>query len=120
MKQLKKFLRTICAKYHVNTRKVCFPIGCAVTMLSIYENITIFLCIFSKINEIVMRMIDTKFPIWCQPTTKTTWKCKTDSFGPVCQLWSVTSKNMRDSKPQRCVEQHKSLKVTQNAINRDN
>ena len=26
---------------------------------------------------------------------------------------------MRDSKPQRCVQHHKSLKVTQNAINRD-
>ena len=25
---------------------------------------------------------------------------------------------MRDSKPQRCVQHHKSLKVTQNAINR--
>ena len=26
---------------------------------------------------------------------------------------------MRDSKPQRCVQQHKSLKVTQKATNRD-
>ena len=26
---------------------------------------------------------------------------------------------MRDSKPQRCVQQHKSLQVTQNATNRD-
>ena len=26
---------------------------------------------------------------------------------------------MRDSKPQRCVQQHKSLKVTQNPTNRD-
>ena len=26
---------------------------------------------------------------------------------------------MRDSKPQRCVQHHKSLEVTQNAINRD-
>ena len=26
---------------------------------------------------------------------------------------------MRDSKPQRCVQQHKSLKVTRNATNRD-
>ena len=26
---------------------------------------------------------------------------------------------MRDSKPQRCVQHHKLLKVTQNAINRD-
>ena len=26
---------------------------------------------------------------------------------------------MRDSKPQRCVQQHKSLKETQNATNRD-
>ena len=41
------------------------------------------------------------------------------SFGPVCQLSSITFKCMRDSKPQRCVQHHKSLKVTQNAINRD-
>ena len=26
---------------------------------------------------------------------------------------------MRDSKPQRCIQQHKSLKVTRNATNRD-
>ena len=26
---------------------------------------------------------------------------------------------MRDSKPQRCVQHHKSLKVSQNALNRD-
>ena len=41
-----------------------------------------------------------------------------ESFGPVCQLWSVTHKCMRDSKPQRYVLQHKSLKVTQIATNR--
>ena len=41
-----------------------------------------------------------------------------ESFGPVCQLWSVTHKYMRDSKPQRFVQQHKSLKVTQIATNR--
>ena len=42
-----------------------------------------------------------------------------NSFGLVCQLRSVTLKCMRDSKPQPCFEQHKSLKVTQNATNRD-
>ena len=46
-------------------------------------------------------------------------KCNTDSFGPVCQLWSVTLKCMRDSKPQCRVQQHKSLKVTPNATKRD-
>ena len=40
-------------------------------------------------------------------------------FGPVCQLWSVTLNCRRDSKPQRCVQQHKWLKVTRNAVNRD-
>ena len=40
-------------------------------------------------------------------------------FGPVCQLWFVTSKCLRDRKPQRCVQQHKLLKVTRNATNRD-
>ena len=37
---------------------------------------------------------------------KTALKCNSDSFGPVSQLWSVTLKCMRDSKPQRCVQQH--------------
>ena len=46
----------------------------------------------------------------CQQTTKTTSKCNTDSFGPVCQFWSVTLNRTRDSKLQRCVQQHKSLK----------
>ena len=50
---------------------------------------------------------------------KTTSNCNTNSFGPVCQLWSITFKCMRDSTPQRCVQHHKPLKVTQNAINRD-
>ena len=50
---------------------------------------------------------------------KTTSKCNTDSFGPVCQVWFVTLKCMRNSMPQRCVQQHKSLKVTRNATNRD-
>ena len=51
-------------------------------------------------------MTCTNFPIWRQQTTKTTSKCNTDSFGPVCQLWFVTLKCMRDSKPQRCIQQH--------------
>ena len=39
-------------------------------------------------------------------TIKTALKCNAKSFGPVSQLWSVTHKCMRDSKPQRCVQQH--------------
>ena len=50
---------------------------------------------------------------------KTTSKCNTDSFGPVCQLWSVNPNCMRDSKPQCCVQQQKSLKVNRNATNRN-
>ena len=46
-------------------------------------------------------------------------KCNTDSIGPVLQLWSVTLKCMRGSMPQRCVQQHKSLKVTRIATLRD-
>ena len=45
--------------------------------------------------------------------------CNTDSFGPVGQLWSVNLNCMRDSKPQRCVRQHKSLKIPRNAPNWD-
>ena len=35
----------------------------------------------------------------------------------MCQLWSVTLKCMRDSKPQRYVQQLKTLKGTRNARN---
>ena len=48
-----------------------------------------------------------------------TSKCNAVLFAPVCQIWSVTLKSTRDGKPQRCVQQHKSLKVTRNATNRD-
>ena len=61
----------------------------------------------------------TSFQIWCQQTIKTTSMCNTDSFGPVFQLWSVTLKCMPDSKPQHDVQQHKFLKMTWNATNRD-
>ena len=50
---------------------------------------------------------------------KTTWKCNADLFGPDYQLWSFNLKCMRDSKPQRCAQQHNTLKVTQNATNED-
>ena len=71
----------------------------------------------SKDCETVQRMTYTNFPIWCQLTTKTTWKCNADSFGPVRQLWCVTLKCMHESKAQRWVQCHKSLKVTQSATN---
>ena len=52
------------------------------------------------------------FPIGCQLITKTSWKCNTDLFGPVCQHWSATFKCMRDSEPQRCIQEHKPLNPT--------
>ena len=73
----------------------------------------------SKTNEIVQFTTCTNFLIWCQQTTITISKCNANSFGPVCQLWSVNMKFMRDSKPHGCVQQHKSLKVTHNAANKD-
>ena len=77
------------------------------------------MCNLSKISDTAQRATSTNFPVSSQQTTKTTSNCNTNSFGPVCQLWSITFKCMRDSKPQRCVQHHKPLKVTQNAINRD-
>ena len=69
----------------------------------------------------VLPTISSKFPVntrrVCFPIESFV-QCNTESFGPVCQLWSVTHKCMRDSKPQRFVLQHKSLKVTQIATNR--
>ena len=78
-----------------------------------------FLCILSKINETVKKETYTNLLIWCQQNTKAIWKCNTESFGPVWQLFFVTLKCMRDSKPQCCVQQHKSLKVTRHGTNRD-
>ena len=40
---------------------------------------------------------------------KTISKNNTDLFKPVCQLWTVILNCMRDSKPQRDVQQHKLL-----------
>ena len=50
---------------------------------------------------------------------KNNFKYHKDSFGPVCQIWSVNLTCMRDSKPQCCVQQHKSLKITRNPTNRN-
>ena len=92
--------------------KICFNV------LNIRKYNELF-CNLSKINKTVLKTICTNFPIWCQKTTQTTSKRITDSFGPVCQLWSLTHKCMRDSKPQCCVQQHKSLKVLRNETNPD-
>ena len=75
-------------------------------------------CNFRNYKETVQRTTCTNLPILCQQTKKTTLKCNADSFGPVCQLWFLTLKCMRDSKPQRSVQQHKSRKVTRIATNR--
>ena len=62
---------------------------------------------FEQIYESVQKMTQTNCRICCQLTTKTTWKCNTDSCRPVSQFWSVTLNCMRDSKPQRYVQQPK-------------
>ena len=84
-----------------------------------YTNLDEVLCNLSKISETAQRATSTNFPVSSQQTTKTTSNCNTNSFGPVRQLSFITFKCMRDSKPQRCVQHHKSWEVTQNAINRD-
>ena len=50
---------------------------------------------------------------------KNNFKANTVSFGPVIKLWSVNFTCMRDSKPQRCLQQHNSLKMNRNATNRN-
>ena len=72
---------------------------------------------WSQNNQKVMKITFTKFPILCQQTTKTALKCNTDLFGPLCQFWFVNLECLRDSKPQPCVQHHKSLKMTLNATN---
>ena len=115
----KQMFSTIRSKYHVSTRKsmVSFWKSCFKAP-NVRKNDEL-LCNLSKYNKTVWRTTCTNFPIWCQQTTKTNSKCNTDSFGPVCQLWTVTIKHMRDSKPQRCVQHDKSLKVTRNVTKRD-
>ena len=92
--------------------KICFN----VINLPTYVD---FLCNLSKINETLLQTTCINFPLWCQQITKTISKCNKDSFGPVCQLWSVNYNFMRDSKPQCCFQQHKSLKVTRIPTNRN-
>ena len=72
-----------------------------------------------KISENVQFTTCTNFLFWSQQITKTISKYNTDSFGPICQLWFVTLERMRNSKPQRCIQPHKSLKVPRNATNWD-
>ena len=118
MKHPNKVLPTIFSKYYVNTRRVCFPIESFVSMASIYEFMTKFCVVWAKLMKLFSEQPLLTSPIWYEQYTKTSSKCNTESFGPVCQLWSVTHECMRDSKPQRFVLQHKSLKVTQIATNR--
>ena len=106
-------------KISYNARKVCFPIGRFVSMSSIQRTCNNFLCNLSKIMKLYKKTSCANLPIRCQQTTKTASKCNTDSFLPVRQFWSVTLKCKRDSKPQSCVQQHKSLKVTRNTTNPD-
>ena len=67
------------------------------------------LSISSKFSESVQITTCTNFLIWCQLTTKTISRNNTDSFKPVCQLWTVILNCIPDSKPQRDVQQHKLL-----------
>ena len=41
-----------------------------------------FVCILSKINETVQKVTYTNVPVWCQLTTKTTFKCRFN-LGPI-------------------------------------
>ena len=116
MKHSNKFLPTIWWKYHTKTCKVSLSTGMFVSMYSHNELDQVFR-ILCKISETVQKMTNTNSPIWCQLITKTTWKCNTVSFGPVCQLWFATFKGKSDSKPQSCIQQHKPSKVTRNATN---
>ena len=50
------------------------------------------------------RVLTSQFDV--SKTTKTALKCNAVSFGAISQLWSATLKCMRNSKSQRCVQQH--------------
>ena len=78
-----------------------------------------FLCNLAKLMKLQIErpVLTSQFDV--SKTIKSALKCNADSFGPVSQLWFATLKCMHDSKPQSCVQQHISLKVTQHATNRD-
>ena len=113
MKRHNKLLPMIFSKCHTNTHKVFFPNGSFASMSLIDELMTNF---WSKIFETV-----DKRPVLTSQlmstNCKTTSKCNTDSFGPVCTLLSVKLNCMHDSKLQRCVQEHKPLKVPRHATN---
>ena len=96
------------------TRKLCFPIGRFVSMSSIYELKTKIFLIRMQLMKLYKERPELTSQFDVSKMQKTTFKCNTGSFGPVCQLWSINLKCMRDSK-----QQHKLLKVTRNTTNRD-
>ena len=65
-----------------------------------------FLCNLAKLMKLQKQrpVLTSQFDV--SKTIKSALKGNVDSFGPVSQLWSVTHRCMRDSKPQRCVQQH--------------
>ena len=66
-----------------------------------------FLCNLAKLMKLQKErpLLTSQFDV--SKTIKSALKCNADSFGPVCQLWSVTLKCMRDNKPQNCDQQQK-------------
>ena len=94
------------------TRKLCFPIGRFVSMSSIYELKTKIFLIRMQLMKLYKEQpeLTSQFDV---SKVKNNLQV-TGSFGPVCQLWSIKLKCMRDSK-----QQHKLLKVTRNTTNRD-
>ena len=94
------------------TRKLCFPIGRFVSMSSIYELKTKIFLIRMQLMKLYKEQpeLTSQFDV---SKVKNNLQL-TGSFGPVCQLWSIKLKCMRDSK-----QQHKLLKVTRNTTNRD-
>ena len=74
-------------------------------MSSIYE-LMVFLCNLAKLMKLQKERPVLTSPFDVSKTIKSASKCNADLFGPVRQLWFATFKCMRDSKPQRCVQQH--------------
>ena len=65
-----------------------------------------FSCNLAKLMKLQKQRLVLTSQFDVSKTIKSALKCNADSFGPVSQLWSATLKCMRDSKPQRCVQQH--------------
>ena len=120
-KHQNKPLPTISSKCHLVPRNVCFPIGKFVSMSSTYQLMTNFCVIWVKLMKLYCKRpaLTSQFDVSKLQNQLQSVQFRIVSklqnviqFRPVCRIWFSTHKGNHDSKPQRCVQQHKTLNMT--------